>query len=65
MVCQDGIMFEEYMGASGSSRAVAAYGTVSVTGSNSELELYLLASGGTPSIKVNAASLMVMGLPAS
>jgi hypothetical protein len=62
---QDGIMFEEYMGASGSSRAVAAYGTVSVTGSNSELELYLLASGGTPSIKVNTASLMVMGLPAN
>jgi len=60
---QNGIMFEEYMGASGSSRSVAAIGTVSVTGSNSELELYLLASGGTPSIKVNSASLMVMGLP--
>ena len=62
---QDGIMFEEYMGASGSSRAVGAVGTVSVTGSNSELELYFLASGGTPSIKVNSASLMIMGLPAS
>jgi hypothetical protein len=51
------------MEASGSSRSVAAIGTVSVTGSNSELELYLLASGGTPSIKINSASLMVMGLP--
>ena len=62
---QDGIMIDEYMGASGSSKTVNAYGTVSVTGSNSELELYLLASGGTPSIKVNTASLMVMGLPVS
>jgi len=60
---QNGIMFEEYMGASGSSKAVSAYGTVSVTGSNSELELYLLASGGTPSIKVNTASLVVIGIP--
>ena len=59
------MLFRSYMGASGSSKTVNAYGSVSVTGSNSELELYLLASGGTPSIKVNAASLMVMGLPAS
>ena len=61
---QDGIMFEESMGATGSSRTCSAIGTVSVTGSNSALEFYLLASGGTPDIKVNTASLMIIGLPA-
>ena len=61
---QDGIMFEEYMEHTGAT-SCSAIGTVSVTGSNSELELYLLASGGTPNIKINTASLMIIGLPVS
>jgi hypothetical protein len=62
-VRQDGIMFEESMGATGSSRTCSAIGTVSVTGSDSALELYLVASGGTPNIKINTASLMTIGMP--
>ena len=62
-VRQEGIVFEETIGASGTSRSASAIGTVSVTGSNSELELYLLASGGTPNIRINTASLQVIGIP--
>ena len=63
-VRQDGIRFEQYL-ATGTAETCTAMGTVSVTGSNSELELYLLASGGTPNILIKTASLMVLGLPAS
>ena len=61
---QDGIMFEQYL-ATGTAETCSAIGTVSVTGSNSELELYLLADSGTPNITVNTASLMLIGLPAA
>jgi len=60
---QDGIMFEQYM-PTGSAETCSAIGTVSVTGSNSELELYLLADNGTPNIKISTASLMIIGIPA-
>ena len=60
---QDGIMFEQYMGASGTSKTCSAVGTISVTGSNTTVDIRFNASGGTPSVKAKAAQLMVIGIP--
>jgi len=59
---QQNLMFESDIEVTGSVSCSAA-GTVSVTGSNSELEFYLKADAGTPEIKVVQASMQVLGIP--
>ena len=59
---QANLVFEQDIEVTGSVSASVA-GTVSVTGSNSELEFYLKADTGTPEIKVLQASLQVIGIP--
>lgn len=59
---QPNLVFEQDIEVTGSVSASVA-GTVSVTGSNSELEFYLKADTGTPEIKVVQASLQVIGIP--
>jgi len=60
---QEGIMFEQYIGASGTSETCSAIGTISVTGSNTTVDIRFNASAGTPSVKVKAGQLMVIGIP--
>ena len=59
---QQNLMFESDIEVTGSVSCSAA-GTVSVTGSNSELEFYLKADAGTPEVKVVQASMQVIGIP--
>ena len=59
---QPQLQFETDIAVTGSV-SCSVIGTVSVTGSNSELEMYLRADAGTPEIIINTASLQVMGIP--
>ena len=59
---QTNLVFEQDIEVTGSV-STAVFGSVSVTGSNMELEFYLKADTGTPEIKVVQASLQVIGIP--
>jgi len=59
---QPQLQFETDIEVTGSV-SCSVIGTVSVTGSNSELEMYLRADAGTPEIVINTASLQVIGIP--
>ena len=59
---QPQLQFETDIEVTGSV-SCSVIGTVSVTGSNSELEMYLRADAGTPEIIINTASLQVIGMP--
>lgn len=61
-VLQTNLVFEQDIEVTGSV-STAVFGSLSVTGSNMELEFYLRAGAGTPEIKVVQASMQVIGIP--
>lgn len=59
---QTNLVFEQDIEVTGSV-STAVFGSVSVTGSNMEVEFYMRADAGTPEIKVVQASMQVLGIP--